>query len=85
MFKPFHRSGTRQQRHVVQVYREDLAVFPENGWSLHGLSDALHRQGKHAEVDLLRPKIKQAWRHADRNLETSCPAFSTPWGAPVLK
>jgi hypothetical protein len=70
---------------VSQVYQADLDVFPENGWSLHGLSDSLHRQGKYPEVDTLRPRLQEAWRRADRNLETSCPAFSSPWGAPVLK
>jgi len=68
-----------------QVYRADLGVLPENGWSLHGLSDALHRQGMYTEVDTLRPRVQRAWKHADRNVESSCPAFSSPWGAPILK
>src|SRR5262249_35604766 len=29
-----------------QVYRDDLARLAENGWSLFGLAQSLHRQGK---------------------------------------
>lgn len=74
-----------QPAEAEKVYRADLGVLPENGWSLHGLSDALHRQGMYTEVDTLRPRVQRAWKHADRNVESSCPAFSSPWGAPILK
>ena len=32
------------------VYRDDLAHYPENGWSLYGLSQSLRRQGKNDEA-----------------------------------
>jgi Flp pilus assembly protein TadD len=43
-----------------QAFREDLATFPENGWSLEGLAAALAAQGRSAEADLTR-----VWATAD--------------------
>ena len=33
-----------------RVYREDLEIFPENGWALFGLQQSLAAQGKSAEA-----------------------------------
>lgn len=54
-----------------EVYREDLARFPENGWSLFGLLEALHRQGKVEEARDVRRRFQEAWRHADVVLTAS--------------
>ena len=64
---------------LVQVYRADLAVYPDNGWSLHGLSEALHRQKKFAEVEFFKPKHEAVWKYADAQIDSSCPQFSSPW------
>jgi len=50
------------------VYREDLAYFAENGWSLHGLARSLHAQGKTAEADAVQVRFEKAWAHADIQL-----------------
>src|SRR4029077_19866859 len=34
---------------VEKVYREDLRRFPENGWALFGLAQALRAEGKNTE------------------------------------
>lgn len=65
---------------LVQVYHADLAVFPDNGWSLHGLSEALHRRGNFAEVERLKPKYEEIWKQADVQIDSSCLQFSKPWG-----
>ena len=54
------------------VYREDLARLPANGWSLFGLSEALMREHKNAEVPALRSQFKQVWRKADLVISSSC-------------
>lgn len=54
-----------------EVYREDLARFPENGWSLFGLLEALHRQGEVEEARDVRRRFQEAWRHADVVLTAS--------------
>jgi tetratricopeptide (TPR) repeat protein len=50
------------------VYREDLARNPNNGWSLYGLAQALHTQGKVAEASKVDAA---AWKRADVQLTTS--------------
>ena len=54
------------------VYREDLRRWPENGWSLYGLSRTLHLQGKHAEAHATDARVKAAWADADIPLTTTC-------------
>ena len=54
------------------MYRNDLARYPGNGWSLFGLSRALRLQGKDAEADEAERQFKQAWAKADVELESTC-------------
>jgi hypothetical protein len=58
-----------------QVYREDLARYPDNGWALLGLYHSLERQGHAAEAQLALGRFKRAWRHADTFIGSSCPAL----------
>lgn len=53
------------------VYREDLKRFPENGWALFGLSEALRAQGKDAESGAVEARLKKAWATADVTLSAS--------------
>lgn len=55
-----------------QVYRDDLAKLPENGWSLFGLSRSLHLQGKHAEASQIEARFQQVWSDADVRITSSC-------------
>lgn len=55
-----------------QVYREDLARLPNNGWSLFGLSEALTQQGRTKEAATLRNQFKEIWRKADLAITSSC-------------
>ncbi|MBS0664490.1 MAG: hypothetical protein JSR48_14585 [Verrucomicrobia bacterium] len=55
-----------------QVYRDDLARLPGNGWSLYGLSEALAQQHKVAEAAETRLKFKEAWHVADITISSSC-------------
>jgi tetratricopeptide (TPR) repeat protein len=56
-----------------QVYRDDLARLPENGWSLLGLAESLRKQKKNAdEVAQVQAKFKKVWAKADLNITTSC-------------
>ena len=54
-----------------RVYRQDLDRFPENGWSLIGLANALEAQGKTEEAAGVRERFAAAWSHADVDLEAS--------------
>jgi tetratricopeptide (TPR) repeat protein len=55
-----------------QVYRDDLARLPENGWSLFGLAESLRYQHKNDEAKAFDARFKQAWAKADIPLHSSC-------------
>jgi tetratricopeptide (TPR) repeat protein len=51
-----------------RVIRQDLRHYPENGWSLLGLVQALHRQGREREAKAVEARFQAAWRDADVGL-----------------
>jgi tetratricopeptide (TPR) repeat protein len=51
------------------VYREDLAIFPQNGWSLFGLIQSLEAQGKDATAE--QAQFDEIWARADVTLSGS--------------
>jgi tetratricopeptide (TPR) repeat protein len=55
-----------------RVYREDLTKWPDNGWSLYGLSRALQEQGKTAAAEQAIKKHRHVWANADAPIATSC-------------
>lgn len=54
------------------TYRTDLSVYPENGWSLHGLSRALRLGNRVKEARTVEARFATAWKYADIRLESSC-------------
>jgi hypothetical protein len=65
----------KQQRfaEAEQVYREDLARLPGNGWSLLGLANSLRKQNKNPdEVAQTQAKFEKVWAKADLPITTSC-------------
>eukprot|EP00884_Botryococcus_braunii_P021274 jgi/Botrbrau1/7830/Bobra.9_2s0011.1 len=61
-----------------QEYRQDLKEYPSNGWSLLGLSQSLEQQGLPAlATEILEQNFTQAWKYADIEIESSCPAFAS--------
>ena len=63
---------SERYEHAERVYREDLAKWPNNGWSLYGLSRALHQQGKTENASKVRQQYEREWAGADGPTETSC-------------
>ena len=73
-----------EQRRVDEaelVYREDLGLdpsvrrsrqHPDNVWSLHGLHECLHLQGKIEEAAIIRQRLALASARADVPVESSC-------------
>jgi tetratricopeptide (TPR) repeat protein len=60
-----------QAKEAERVYREDLRRFPNNGWSLKGLSLALAAQGRNAEAAKVQQQLDDAWKEADVQLVAS--------------
>jgi hypothetical protein len=54
-----------------RLYREDLGQFPENRWSLHGLTESLRRQGMTEEAASVEQQLARAWDRADVTLAAS--------------
>ena len=54
------------------VYREDLALHPENGWSLFGLARSLHAKHADAEAQAVEARFTKAWARADIKLASTC-------------
>lgn len=59
-----------------QVYRADLARWPENGWSLYGLTTCLEKRGA-AEAKATRARFEKAWERADTELGSTCLCVAT--------
>ena len=63
--------GAGKAAEAEAVYREDLKRFPENGWALFGLMQALRAQGKNAEATAVDARFRAAWKNADVTLTAS--------------
>ncbi len=55
-----------------RVYREDLRRWPENGWSLHGLSRCLRARGANDQAAAVERRFRDAWARADVSISASC-------------
>lgn len=54
-----------------QIYREELKIYPNNGWSLYGLEQSLLSQGKSKEAEAVQTQYKKAWQYADVSIRAS--------------
>jgi tetratricopeptide (TPR) repeat protein len=52
-----------------RVFREDLALYPRNGWALFGLEQALRAQGRTEAANSVHRELQEAWTHADIQLD----------------
>jgi len=54
-----------------KVYLKDLKKYPENGWSLFGLYQALRGQDKTEQAEAIKGRFEKAWARADVTLSAS--------------
>lgn len=54
-----------------QIYREDLAIYPQNGWSLYGLAQSLRAQGNTEAAEATWKQFEESWKYADTSLTAS--------------
>ncbi len=50
------------------AYREDLKLYPDNGWSLQGLERSLRAQNREADAVDVHKRLEKAWTQADVSL-----------------
>lgn len=58
-------------REAAAVYAEDLAKYPDNGWSLHGLAQAQRALGDARGAADTQRRYQAAWQWADAPLSAS--------------
>jgi len=54
-----------------RIYKEDLAVLRQNGWSLMGLYKAYTAQGKNVEARKIKREFDNAWKDSDIKISSS--------------
>ena len=54
-----------------KIYKEDLDILRQNGWSLMGLYKSLLAQGKKTEAEVIKKEFGNAWKDADINIDNS--------------
>jgi tetratricopeptide (TPR) repeat protein len=57
--------AANRPQEAQQVYEQDLARFPENGWALRGLVTALEAQRHFGAARVARERLERAWSGAD--------------------
>ncbi|MDG5492106.1 hypothetical protein [Psychroserpens sp. SPM9] len=53
------------------IYKEDLNILRQNGWSLMGLYKSLIAQGKQKEADAIKSEFHKAWKDSDIDIDNS--------------
>jgi tetratricopeptide (TPR) repeat protein len=53
------------------VYWDDLRRFPDSGWALFGVVQALKAQNKTEQAAIVEARLKKAWARADVELVSS--------------
>jgi tetratricopeptide (TPR) repeat protein len=57
---------------AMAVYRKDLEILPQNGWSLYGMYQAAERLGRRQEAARHKAAFDKAWAGADVKITSSC-------------
>ena len=60
-----------RNREAREVFEDDLAQYPMNGWSMFGLARAMRAEGNDAEANEVLSKFNAVWQFADIELDTS--------------
>jgi tetratricopeptide (TPR) repeat protein len=61
----------KRPREAAEVYRQDLATYPKNGWALYGLAQAQRAMGDAKAAAQTDAQQKAAWQWADTTLTAS--------------
>jgi len=77
--------AARRYPEAEAVFRDDLRRYPENGWSLRGLAQALVSQSKTPEADEVKARLEKAWARADVKVDGSCLCVRPERAAPPKK
>lgn len=62
---------TERYEEAEKIFKKDLEVLRQNGWSLTGLHNSLIAQGKNTEAAAIKKEFDVAWKHADIEIHNS--------------
>ncbi|MCA9245325.1 MAG: hypothetical protein KDA32_15320 [Phycisphaerales bacterium] len=65
-------ADAKRCKEAEAVYREDLKRWPENAWSLYGLSSCLRARGANDEAAEVEARLKVTTAKADTPIGSSC-------------
>jgi hypothetical protein len=58
-------------REAIEVYKEDLVKYPENGWALVGMMNAYNKLGDSMNYEDSKKRFDLAWKYADMKISSS--------------
>jgi len=56
---------------AIEVYKQDLVKYPENGWALVGLMNAYNKLGDRTNYEDSKKRFDLAWKYADIKIASS--------------
>lgn len=62
---------SEKYKEAEKIYKEDLSMLRQNGWSLMGLYNAYLAQGKTFEAQKIKEEFDEAWKDADIKITNS--------------
>ena len=57
--------AAERPKEAEAAFRQDLVRYPNNGWSLHGLAEALRAEGRTGEASAAEARFRKIWSRAD--------------------
>jgi len=61
----------KKYKEAEKVYKDDLDIIRQNGWSLMGLYQSYTAQGKTEEANTIKQEFDKAWQYSDIEINTS--------------
>ena len=61
----------KKYKEAEKVYKDDLNIIRQNGWSLMGLYQSYTAQGKTEEANTIMQEFDKAWQYSDIEINTS--------------
>jgi tetratricopeptide (TPR) repeat protein len=61
----------KDYKRAEEMYRQDLIMYPQNGWSLLGLHQSLRGQKKNKEAEEAQKQFKKSWSRSDTKITAS--------------
>ena len=61
----------RKYKEAEKIYKEDLDIIRQNGWSLMGLYLSYTAQGMTDEAEAVKQEFDKAWQYSDIEINSS--------------